>query len=449
MRIDRRQRLRNRLQDLAWLLLVVAVLVLTAWLSQQYRYTADWTATERNSLTQKSRDVVESLETAVEATAFVAEDPGLRTRIEQLVERYRRAGARVTLEFVNPELEPARARELGIRGDGELILRMGGASERVQRISEQSITNALAQMGRDRTRWIVFVQGHGERDPLGDANFDLGSFGRQLRERGYRVQTLNLALQPTIPHNTDLLVLASPRTAYLPGEIARLQQYLARGHNLLWLTEPGSRDQLGDLPQQLGIELLPGVVVDAASGLQDAHGPDFAVAADYPEHPLTRDFDQVTLFPQARALRPDSAAGWEQAPLVRTHRQSWTERDPLRAGARIAHDPDAGEVAGPLTLAVAATRGGAERQRIAVVGDGDWLSNAFIGNGGNMDLGLRLFGWLVEDEQRMTIAPDRPPDLTLALPRPLIMVIGFGFLVLLPAALAGCGLVIWLRRRRR
>lgn len=449
MKTDRARRLRSRLQGITHLVLLATVLVLAAWLSQQYRYIADWTATERNTLTQMSRDVIGVLDAPMRITAFVGEDALLRTRIRELIERYRRAGAEVQLEFVNPELAPARARELGIRGDGEMIVRVGEASERLQRISEQSITNALAQLGRDRTRWIVFLAGHGERDPLGDSNFDLGDFGRRLRERGYRIQTLNLATQPAIPDNTDLLVLASPRTDYLPGEIARLQQYLGRGHNLLWLTEPGSGERLGELARTLGVERLPGVAVDASTELKGAQTPDFAVAADYPRHPLTREFDRVTLFPQTSALRTGTDGGWQHAPLVRTHRQSWTEFDELRGGTRIAHDADRGEVAGPLTLAVAATRGGESKQRIAVVGDGDWLSNAYLGNGGNLDLGLRLFGWLAGDDAQMTIAPDQPPDLTVALTRPVILLIGFGFLLVLPALLAGCGLFIWLRRRRR
>lgn len=448
MRMDARQRLRARLQNAAFVALLLAVTGLAAWLSQQYRFTADWTQTHRNTLTEKSRDVIALLEQPIRIRAFVDNDARVRSRIRELVDRYRRAGAVVELAFINPETRPALARELGIRGSGEMLVRVGGGEERLQRISEQSITNALAQLGRDRTRWIVFVQGHGERDPLGDANFDLGTFGQRLRERGYRVQTLNLARQPVIPDNTDLLVLASPRSEYLPGELARLHQYLGRGRNLLWLTEPEAGGHLGELPSALGVEALPGVVVDRDARLYGADSPDFAVAGDYPEHPATVGFDRVTLFPQARALAARPAHGWSPRPLVRTREQSWTERDPLRGGERIRFDPDA-ESAGPLTLAMAATRGGQAGQRIAVVGDGDWLSNAYLGNGGNLELGLRLVGWLAGDDQRITIAPDRPPDLNVALSRPLVMAIGFGFLLGLPALLAGTGAVIWLRRRRR
>ena len=449
MKLDRRQQVRIRLQNAVFVVLLLTVTGLAAWLTQAYRYTADWTDTRRNTLTQQSREVVALLDGPVQMTAFVAGDALLRTRITELVDQYRRAGATIRLEFVNPETRPALARELGIRGSGELIVRLGEASERLQRISEQSITNTLSQLVRDRTRWIVFLRGHGERDPLGDANFDLGAFGQRLRERGYRVQTLNLASQPVIPDNTDLLVVASPHTDYLPGELARLHQHIDRGRNLLWLTEPEAAPHLGDLPAALGIEALAGVVVDAGARLYGARTPDFAVASDYPEHEVTRGFDRVTLFPQARALRARATAGWAHTQLVRTRAQSWTERGPVEPGARIRFDGADGEVRGPLTLAIAAVRGRDQAQRIAVVGDGDWLSNAYIGNGGNMDLGLRLFGWLTHDDSRMSITPERPPDLTVELTRPLVMLLGFGFLLVLPGLLAAAGLLIWLRRRRR
>lgn len=449
MKVDPRQRLRARLQNALHLVLLIVVIALAGWLTQQYRYTADWTDTGRNTLTQKSRDIIELLQDPVRITAFVPDDAALRDRIEDLIARYRRAGAEVELEFVNPETRPALARELGIRGTGEMIVRLGEASERLQRISEQSITNALAQLGRDRTRWIVFLQGHGERDPLGDANFDLGTFGERLRERGYQVQTLNLASQPAIPDNVDLLVLASPRSDYLPGELERLQQYLERGRNLLWLTEPDAQGYLDDLPALIGIEPLPGVVVDTGAETYGAESPDFAVAGDYPSHPVTRAFDRITLFPQARALRSLDDGDWSRAPLIRTREQSWTESDPIRAGEQIRFDDDDSETSGPLTLALALERGEDPEQRVAVVGDGDWLSNAYLDNGGNLDLGLRLFGWLVGDDARIEIAPDRPPDLTVSLSRPLVMLIGIVFLLILPAGLATCGLVIWLRRRRR
>lgn len=455
MRIDRHSRRRLRLQNAAFVALVLAVVGIAAWLTQQWRYTADWTAAERNTLTPKSRAVVGLLEGPVAMTAYVGPDPVTRRSIRDLVQRYRRAGAALRLQFVNPETSPARARELGLRPGGEVILALGEREQRLRRLSEQSLTNALARLARERTRWLVFLQGHGERDPRGRANFDLGRFGQRLRARGFRLQTLSLAASPHVADNADLLVLASPRSAYLPGEMARIRQHLADGGNLLWLTEPdGTR--LPRLAADLGVRKRPGVVVDAGARLYGADTPDFAVVSDYGDHPVTRNLDQLTLFPQAAALEHAEVAGWAHAPLLRTRRQSWSETGEITG--EIAFDAGTAETSGPLTLGLAAHRappdaaGGGTRgsgQRVAVIGDGDFLSNAYLGNGVNLELGIALVNWLVGDEARIRIPADHPDDAVVALSDTAVVVIGFGYLVVLPLALAGAGMVIWQRRRRR
>jgi hypothetical protein len=455
MRLDRRNRRRLRLQNLLFVVLLLGLVGVLAWLSQTWRYTADWTRTSRNTLTDTSHEVLQLIDGPVEMTAYIGPQPVTRRSIRDLVERYRRAGTDVELEFINPETNPALARELGIRQGGELIVHHGDREERLQRISEQSITSALARLAREDERWIVFLEGHGERNPHGDANADLGRFGDRLGERGFRVQTLQLARMPHIPDNTDLLVLASPRSDYLPGELARVRQYVQAGGHLLWLTEPENGDRLAGLAGDLGIRRHDGVVVDAGAQLFGADTPDFAAIGDYGDHPVVNGLSQLSLFPQAAALERVETGGWRHTALLRTREQSWTETGPIRG--EIGFDSGAGEVRGPLTLGWAGRRGpppeGDEPpsggQRIAVIGDGDFLSNAYLGNGVNLDLGMRLVNWLVGDGAHIAIPPDTAPDTRVDLSRTAILVIGFGFLLVLPLALLATGLLIGWRRGRR
>jgi ABC-type uncharacterized transport system involved in gliding motility auxiliary subunit len=454
MRLDRRSRRRIRLQNAAFVALVLAAVGLAAGLSHAWRWSADWSQTGRNTLSARSQEILELVEAPVEITAYVGPDAVTRRGIRDLVRRYRRAGARLELDFVNPETNPGVARELGIRSGGEVVLRYQGEEQRLQKLSEEAITGALVRLARAKTRWVVFLQGHGERDPHGKANFDLGRFGSRLQQRGFKVQTLNLATTPYIPDNTDLLVLASPRSDYLPGERARIRQYVQGGGDLLWLTEPGAAERPEPLGEALGIRRAPGVVVDAGAQLYGADTPDFAVIGDYRQHPVVKGLDQVSLFPQAAALTAVAGTGWQHQALLETRARSWTETGAI--AGEISQDSSQGERAGPLNLAIAAERGtpaGADQaaagQRVMVLGDGDFLSNAYIGNGINLDLGMRMVNWLIGADAQVDIPTHGPPGGRLSLSTPALAVLGFGFLIVAPLVLLGLGAGIHYRRRRR
>ena len=88
-------------------------------------------------------------------------------------------------------------------------------------------------------------------------------------------------------------------------------------------------------------------------------------------------------------------------------------------------------------------------QRIIVTGDSDFISNSYIGIGANLTLGLNIIDWLSGDDNLIAIEVKNAPDTKLQLDDIEIMLIGFGFFILLPAGLLFTGLFIWLRRRKR
>ena len=86
---------------------------------------------------------------------------------------------------------------------------------------------------------------------------------------------------------------------------------------------------------------------------------------------------------------------------------------------------------------------------MAVIGDADFLSNRYLGNGSNLDIGVNLLNWLSHDDQLIAISPRPAPDTRLELSQPQQIAIAGFFLILLPLGLLGSGLRIWLGRRKR
>jgi len=455
MQVTRTSRRQLQLQNLVFILGLLIVTGLLAWLSTRYSTEADWTRGGRNTLSLDSRQLLDEMPDAIHITAFATENDVVREHIRDLIGRYQRYKPGVSLLFVNPDADPERTRDLGITLDGELLIAYQGRSEKIQSLSEQSLTNALLRIARQKQRKVIFLSGHGERDPDGQANHDFGQFGKLLKQKGIELTTLNLAENPDIPGDTNLLVIADPRVSLLTGEVHLLNNFVKQGGNLLWLAEPGATAGLEPLAETLGVEFLPGVVVDATTQLFGIENPAFAIIPSYPVHPITRDMSSLTLFPQAAALEVEAPEDWQAEALLTTLDRSWTEIGPI--SGTIKFDEDSDERMGPLDIAYVFTRdrkpanadeAGGE-QRVVVIGDSDFLSNTYLGNAGNVDLGLKLFNWLNHDDQFIAITARTAGDVSLELSRLVQTVIAFGFLFGLPLILLVSGVGIWWRRRNR
>ncbi len=454
MNVDRRSRWQYRIQSGVFVVLFLALLGVLASLSQRYSLVFDLSANQRNSLSQESERLVAAIEHPLEVTLFVSPINESKPLLETLFERYARLQPKIEFRSLNPDLVPELLREHDIRYDGEVLLRYLGREEKVTRVSEAAVSSAIQRLLRQGERWLVFVEGHGERHPYREANHDLSLFASQLANRGYRIESLNLMQTASIPDNTSVLVLASPRIPLLPGEVELLRGFVDGGGNLLWLADP---EQAGDgldvLFDALAVGVLPGVIVDPNSRLMGLDRIDFALIGDYPRHPVTRGLASLSLFPQARALEYFGDDEWLPQAFLQTDGRSWNEIGELRGEIRRGDDAD--ESAGPLTIGLTLVRsrhdddGELAEQRVAVIGDADFLSNRYLGNGSNLEVGINLVNWLSHDDSLIAISPRPAPDTNLELSPMQQLLIAFGFLLVLPLALVGSGLLIWLKRRKR
>ena len=435
-----------------WLyaLLCVVIAVCVAALSARFSFTADWSAGARATITPQSQSLLQQLKGPLEITGYAR--PGdLRTKTSLLVDRYRRFKHDIGLKFVDPDADPVATQDASITTDGELVLTWNGHTQFVTQLDEPSFSDALVRLARGGDKLVAFITGDGERDASGKNAADLGAFVQRLSTRGIRALPLNLAEAAEVPRNANLVVLASPQAALLPASVQKLQDYVANGGNLLWLTEPGNDDLgLTPLAQALGIKRLPGRLFDAqsATAIGDAR---MLVTSHYPPQSITDDFDINTLFPRAAALAALPGAAWNVQPILQSGARSWNQTAPIDA-ARAAFDPNSGELKGPLTFGYALSRVSPSpdknQQRAVVIGGGDFLSNAFIGDAGNLAFGERVLDWLLGDDALASVAQPAP-DAVMKPTRAQLGVLTFGYLIALPILLILIGLAISWRRRRR
>ena len=262
---------------------------------------------------------------------------------------------------------------------------------------------------------------------------------------------LSLVSEPYIDDTIDLLVIAAPRRKYFPGEVASLDSYLNRGGNLLWLSEGSSNSASGPglqlLADTLGVDTLPGVVIDTNSQALAADSPDFVLLDRFPTHPVTQTLVSPVLLPQAAALAVTPLAGQTTLPLLQTPTSSWTETGTL-SGA-ISFDENTVEVAGPLLLGVTIERQLAQgTQRVAVIGDADFGSSQFIDNGGNQNFIEALMLWLTGEFNALEFGTQSAIDSTLTLSNNSIVLLSAVYLAGLPLLLLSTAILVRWRRRR-
>lgn len=436
------------LKNLSITATTLSLLMGLAFLTHRYQAETDLTANASNTLTASSSKLLEALGAPVNITVYIRPVQALREQISRLVRRYQQHKGDIVLEFIDPATVPETAKSLEIGAQGLVVVAYKGRTETIKFLDETTLTNALLQLSHSSERWVSFLSGHGERSPNGKANFGFSSFAAELARRNINAQALNLAQVGSIPDNTALLVLASPRVALLPGELVIVQDYINQGGNLLIFSDPDDK-HLETIEKRLGIGKLKGTVVDTSSSLYGIDDPSFVLVSQYNRHPVTKGMQTLTVYPLVSALKVTEKTEFSAEPMLQTIEAAWTETDAIQGVIKF--DKDKGEVSGPLTLGMALTRNleDGRQQRIAVIGDGDFLSNTYLGNVGNLELGMRLFNWLTHDDQFIDVPVRSAADGKLQLTDTTIALIGLGFLFIIPFGLIGTGFFVWRRRKRR
>lgn len=432
-------------------ILLVCISLCLGWLSQRYSRALDLTANDRHSLSESSKSVLAALHGPIEIIAVVGPDAQQRSAISELVSRLQSEKSDITLEFVNPETNPAAVRELEAENGGALILRSGGRESRLKSLSERSLSNGLRQLNRDQDRRIAFITGHEERSPTKISNFDWSTVATRLSAIGLVSEEHSLVSDPVLGNDIDLVVIAAPRRPYFPGEIASLNRYLSQGGNLLWLSELNEASSTGPnlqfLSDYLGVDTLPGKVIDKASQEVLADSPSFVLLTRFPNHPVNTLLNNPILLPQASALAVTPLAGQTILPLLQTAEASWTELGEL-SGA-VAFDDNTAEIAGPLLLGVSIERETPTSvQRIAVIGDADFASSQFVDNGDNQAFTESLMLWLTGESDSLEFVTQSAPDTVLTLDNRSIITLSAVYLAGIPLLLLLVGIVVRWRNRK-
>lgn len=467
-----------RIQNVIFYVLFLVIIGLLAWVGKTYHKGFDATKSQRNSLSQTTQQLLKKIDKPIYLTAYVPDDAVVHANLKQLVDKYKKHNDNIKLEIINPDLDPARAKQDGIDYSGQLLVKLGEKSEKVNSVDEQTMLDVLQRLSRTEARLVVFIEGHGERSPLISTSNGMSDLAKVLEQKGFLLQPHNILRTQSLPENVSFVVLAAPQKDFLEGEVAIISDYLKKGGNFLWLHEPGGLLGLDNIEQQLGLEINEGTLLDANQALQEMLGiqhPAAIAIIDYGKSDLTNKLSAHTLFPFATPIERDESlkekdskserkiAGWQYQSLLTTLPTSWMESGDIQGNVKFDDDADK---PGPLDIALAMTRDvdssdsapetSSEEnktkkpveQRVLVVGDSDFMLNSYIGQGSNLELASNIFNWLSVDDDLLSIKAKVAPGTKLNLST--AGRIGLAGLWLgLPLLLLLVGTLRWHKRRKR
>ena len=458
MKTNRKLRFQLFVQNSFFVLLFLVLIFLLGYLSHEYRYSRDITQSYHNTLTEGSINVLKQMKSPVNITVFASQDnvangETYRKGVADFMSRYRRTKPDINVTFVSPAEQPKLAQDAGIKEEGELVVEYEKRSEHlIPPYAEQEMTNLLVRLSRTSQRTVMYLDGHGERSLIGVKNHDIGEFGKQLETKGFKFANPDLTIAQDVPSNGAMLVIASPQVDVSEVEVKKIKAYLEAGGNLLWLLDDDNLRGLKSVADYIGLEVSPGMVLDASS-VQYGADRKVAFVSGYGDHPITQKFVLRTLFPEARKVDAHGTDdnGWKVTHLVEVAPNGWLETGKLDGKEVFDEKKD---IKGPINIAVAMDRlYGKKGQRVVVVGNANFLSNTFITNGGNLDLGVNIVNWLAGDDRLITIQPKPLKDVNMTIPSGtasflIAWSVFHGYEFFIPGALLFTGIFIWWRRRK-
>lgn len=456
-------------------LLGIAILAMLAFLGTRYSIRFDWTEAQVHTLTDQSIKVLKGLERDVVVTALY---PELQAQpVRDLLGRYQAESDRFLLEFADPNSRPDLVQQLGVDeadlGQGLLHVAVGEESVQVSELNEEKLTNALVQLTRSSEKKVYFLAGHNERAIEGEDGEGKEGFreaAQSLRNENYQVESLLVAQVGEVPEDADVLILAGPTRPLPPEEIAAIESYVDGGGALLVMLDPRSNTNVAETLAGWGVRVGDDIVVDLQLAFFQQYFSPFA-GAYAEEHPITKELGEErdpTLFHNARSVEVAAgngdASGYEV--IVYTGDQSWAERDLDQLGSSGRVSFGAGDLKGPVPVAVAGeipggqggdADGDAEGSetgadavaRFVVVGDSDFATNEFmVRYGGNRDLFVNSVNWLLGDVEAISVRPHQSRASRFTGSEEDVRAIQSLSLFVLPQTIAVLGVFAWWWRRK-
>jgi ABC-type uncharacterized transport system involved in gliding motility auxiliary subunit len=355
---------------------------------------------------------------------------------------------------VDVDRQPSLAKQYAVRTYGTIVVAAGDRHFEAQSDTEEALSNALIRLFKGQ-RTACFLAGHGERDLENSERIGYSKVKKEFENENYQTKAVTLMQKMEIPSDCSMVIVAGPKTDYLPQEVDTIGKYVAGGGRAMFMLDPGV-----DLPELA--KLLAGWNVTVRNDLVIDENPVAQVFGTEPTMPLILKYGsspivqpiarEASLFPFTRSFSvgKDYKAGVTTDSFCETSDASFGVADfnpnmhqvSFRAGK---------DFKGPLTVAVSGTLSGEGEKkaegRFIALGTSILPANAFLGFQANRDLFMNMVNWLSADVDLISVRPKPPESQHLTMTAAQMSKVLWLGVIGLPLLIIVAGTMVWWERR--
>lgn len=439
-------------------IVVIALVGVLNFLVSQYPQKLDLTKNKIHTFSDQSVKVMKGLKSDLNAQFFG--DLGSKEKFRPVFDNYKKLSTRFKFELVDPNKEPTRAKQFGIKKMDTLVLSYQGKTAKLEDINEEKITNEIIKLSQGVKSIVCTVVGHGEQSFSDPAGPGFQGVRKGLEDQAYELKELVLSQEAKIPADCTAVIMMGPNKALFPAEIKTLSDYLDQGGRLLvsfeaTITQLDQTKELRALMQTWGVDVKTGLIIDPVSRMLGVDASVPIIAQFNPEQAITKDTKQQCYFPFTRPVDVTNPApeGITTAWLTKTSPKAWAEMNMASiAKGEVAFDAGV-DTQGPVSAAAIAygkkkDSKATRETRLAVFGSSQFANNQYSRFGGNLDLFLNSVSWVLEDESLISIRTKEEDTGKVELSQNQGMAIFWLTVVAIPLMISIAGILIWVRRKK-
>ena len=317
---------------------------------------------------------------------------------------------------------------------------------------EGLLTSAIAYVTSDSLPKMYILTGHNEAEISAEVT-------ARLEKNNMTTEELSLLTLEAVPEDCDVLLINSPLNDLAIEEVNMIISYLDNGGNVIALSD-FMEEPLANydkLLEHYGISRVEGMVIEGDSYYHYPNYP-YYVVPDMQTHTITTQMisdDRYLLLPSTQGLEIGEAprANVEVNELLVTSDAAYSK---VNVATATTVEKEDGDIDGPFVLGVAATEEhivGEETKlaKLVYVTTGgvlnDSMNNAV--SGGNYDFFMNVITWMNDETVSVSIEAKSLSYDYLSVTAGEANFWGIFMIGLVPIAILVCGVVVWVRRRRR